>query len=80
MNITVYPPLFVKTNVEKLDKNNNMVLKEGAKVADVYRSLGIPLIASPVMFCKVNLEKARPSDRLSEGDIVTFGFVPIAGG
>jgi molybdopterin converting factor small subunit len=54
-------------------------LPEGAKLNDLFRLLRIPLRRGAVLFCMVNYDKARLSQRLADGDTVSFLSL-VAGG
>ncbi len=77
LRVKVYIPAFI--DHEQLDADNMVTLKAGARMADLYRKLKVPLPLRLSFLYVVNYEQVRWNSTLQDGDTVTFLF-PIHGG
>ena len=77
LRVKVYIPAFI--DHEQLDADNMVTLKAGARMADLYRKLRVPLPLRLSFLYVVNYEQVRWNFTLQDGDTVTFLF-PIHGG
>jgi molybdopterin converting factor small subunit len=77
IKVKVFVPAFV--NHELVDPDGMIDLREGAKMADLYNELKLPLpLRLSFLYC-VNYEQAKWNTPLKDGDTITFLF-PITGG
>jgi molybdopterin converting factor small subunit len=77
MKVKVYTPLFGKTDL--LDENGYLELEEGVFLGGLYKMLKIPLPFRNSLLCMVNYKRAKSSQTLEDGDIISF-FGPLSGG
>ena len=77
IKVKVFVPAFI--NHEKVDQDGWVILKEGARMADLYQKLKIPLPLRLSFLYFVNYDKCSWSTVLKDGDTITF-FMPVAGG
>jgi molybdopterin converting factor small subunit len=77
IKVKVYLPPYL--DVSRLDESGYVELSEGATLRDLFKELRIPFPPGTVQLCRVNYEKARLTDKLNDGDTVSF-FSFISGG
>jgi molybdopterin converting factor small subunit len=77
MKVRVFAPVFGDDAC--LDEDGFLELPEGARLDDVFRALKVPFPLKRLPLCLVNYQKAKPSDALAEGDVVSF-FSIVSGG
>ena len=77
MRVKVFIPAFI--DHEQLEPDGMVTLKAGAKMADLYRKLKVPLPLRLSFLYVVNYEQVKWNTVLKDGDTVTFLF-PVHGG
>jgi len=77
LRVRVYAPPFGDHSA--IDDRGFVELPEDARLDDLFRLLRIPLRRGAVLFCMVNYDKARLSQKLADGDTVSFLSL-VAGG
>ena len=77
MKVKVYAPSFC--NLSALDDDGYLLLQEGSTLNRVYKELTIPLPLRPFVTCYVNYKPAKLTQKLTDGDIISF-LAPLSGG
>ena len=77
MKIKVYAPSFCDASA--LDETGILDMPDDSTVRDVYKKLKVPVLYRPIVVCAVNHEVAKSSQKLNDGDMVSF-LIPTTGG
>jgi len=70
MRIIVKAPAFLDLNC--VDENGFVFLKDGSTLNDLYKSLKVKPLWRPFVLSTVNYERVALNTKLKEGDVVSF--------
>ena len=62
-----------------IDEQGYVTLNEGSTVYGLYKKLKVPFALRPFLFCYVNYERAKLTQKLNDGDVVSMVAI-LSGG
>ena len=77
IRVKVFPPYGCDRSA--LDERSWMEVEEGSTVGDVLKIIRLSPLKAKLLLMSVNGERASPSQKLKDGDVIGFS-APVSGG